>query len=223
MAGVWRQPKALTLNALGLNNQGGVITGAQPLLNTQGQQLDNSAGTVNASDTLSVDSGALINDGGIMQAKSDLRVDTHGQQLSNRNSGSTGGILGQRDVTVRAGQVFNDQGFIGSARTLDINAQQLSNQAGLLRADGHLLLTAASVDNSATQGANQGIKGQSVDLDTDTLTNRAGSIVSDTTLNVKGSGSVDNDAGILSAGSVLTLADRNPAQKSLAIRTARAP
>ncbi len=209
--------KALTLNALGLNNQGGVITGAQLLLNTQGQQLDNSAGTVNASDTLSVDSGALINDGGIMQAKSDLRVDTHGQQLSNRNSGSTGGILGQRDVTVRAGQVFNDQGFIGSARTLDINAQQLSNQAGLLRADGHLLLTAASVDNSATQGANQGIKGQSVDLDTDTLTNRAGSIVSDTTLNVKGSGSVDNDAGILSAGSVLTLADRNPAQKSLAI------
>ncbi|MBD8190767.1 hemagglutinin repeat-containing protein [Pseudomonas fluorescens] len=209
--------KALTLNAFGLNNQSGVITGAQLLLDTHGQQLDNSAGTVNASDTLGVDSGALINDGGIMQAKSDLSVDTHGQQLSNRNSGSTGGILGQRDVTVRAGQVFNDQGFIGSARTLDINAQQLSNQAGLLRADGHLLLTAASVDNSATQGANQGIKGQSVDLDTDTLTNRVGSIVSDTTLNLKGSGSVDNDAGILSAGSVLTLADRNPAQKSLAI------
>ncbi|WP_112196364.1 hemagglutinin repeat-containing protein [Pseudomonas sp. LG1E9] len=208
---------ALTLNAFGLNNQSGVITGAQLLLDTHGQQLDNSAGTVNASDTLGVDSGALINDGGIMQAKSDLSVDTHGQQLSNRNSGSTGGILGQRDVTVRAGQVFNDQGFIGSARTLDINAQQLSNQAGLLRADGHLLLTAASVDNSATQGANQGIKGQSVDLDTDTLTNRVGSIVSDTTLNLKGSGSVDNDAGILSAGSVLTLADRNPAQKSLAI------
>lgn len=209
--------KALTLNAFGLNNQSGVITGAQLLLDTHGQQLDNSAGTVNASDTLGVDSGALINDGGIMQAKSDLSVDTHGQQLSNRNSGSTGGILGQRDVTVRAGQVFNDQGFIGSARTLDINAQQLNNQAGLLRADGHLLLTAASVDNSATQGANQGIKGQSVDLDTDTLTNRVGSIVSDTTLNLKGSGSVDNDAGILSAGSVLTLADRNPAQKSLAI------
>ncbi|MCM2360629.1 hemagglutinin repeat-containing protein [Pseudomonas sp. SR18] len=208
---------ALTLNAFGLNNQSGVITGAQLLLDTHGQLLDNSAGTVNASDTLGVDSGALINDGGIMQAKSDLSVDTHGQQLSNRNSGSTGGILGQRDVTVRAGQVFNDQGFIGSARTLDINAQQLSNQAGLLRADGHLLLTAASVDNSATQGANQGIKGQSVDLDTDTLTNRVGSIVSDTTLNLKGSGSVDNDAGILSAGSVLTLADRNPAQKSLAI------
>ncbi|KTC64436.1 hypothetical protein AO262_31800 [Pseudomonas fluorescens ABAC62] len=209
--------RALTLNAFGLNNQGGVVTGAQLLLNTQGRTLDNSAGTVNASDTLTVDSGALINDGGIVQARSDLSVDTHGQLLSNRNSGSTGGILGQRAVTLRAGQVLNDQGFIGSAGTLDVSALQLSNQTGLLRADGHLLLTAASVDNSATQGLNQGIKGQSVDLDTDTLTNRAGSIASDTTLNVKSSGSVDNEAGILSAGSALTLADRDPAQKRLAI------
>lgn len=209
--------KALTLNAQGLNNTGGVITGAQLLLNTQGQQLNNAQGTLNASDTLTVDSGMLNNDGGIVQAKSSLKIDTHGQQLSNRNSGSTGGILGQRDVTVRAGQLLNDQGFIGSASTLDVNAQQLSNQAGLMRADGHLLLTAASVDNSGTQGANQGIKGQSVAMDVDNVSNRSGSIVSDTTLSVTGSGTLDNEQGIISAGSTLTVADRDLAQKRQAI------
>ena len=209
--------KALTVNAQGLQNTGGVITGAQLLLNTQGQQLNNAQGTLNASDTLSVDSGVLNNDGGIVQAKSSLKIDTHGQQLSNRNSGSTGGILGQRDVTVRAGQLLNDQGFIGSASTLDVNAQQLSNQAGLMRADGHLLLTAASVDNSGTQGANQGIKGQSVAMDVDSVSNRSGSIVSDTTLSVTGSGTLDNEQGIISAGSTLTVADRDLAQKRQAI------
>ena len=112
--------KALTLNTQGLNNSSGVITGAQLLLNTQGQQLNNAQGTLNASDTLTVDSGVLNNDGGIVQAKSSLKIDTHGQQLSNRNSGSTGGILGQRDVSVRAGQLLNDQGFIGSAATLEL-------------------------------------------------------------------------------------------------------
>lgn len=209
--------KALTVNAQGLQNTGGVITGAQLLLNTQGQQLNNAQGTLNASDTLSVDSGVLNNDGGIVQAKSSLKIDTHGQQLSNRNSGSTGGILGQRDVTVRAGQLLNDQGFIGSASTLDVNAQQLSNQAGLMRADGNLLLTAASVDNSGTQGANQGIKGQSVAMDVDSVSNRSGSIVSDTTLSVTGSGTLDNEQGIISAGSTLTVADRDLAQKRQAI------
>lgn len=209
--------KALTLNALGLNNQGGVITGAQLLINTQGQQLENGLGTLNATDTLTVDSGVLNNDGGIVQAKSSLKVDTHGQQLSNRNSGSTGGILGQRDVTVRAGQLLNDQGFIGSAGTLDVNAQHLSNQAGLLRSDGHLLLTAASVDNSTTQGANQGIKGQSVDIEADAINNRSGSLVSDAALNVKGSGTLDNEQGIISAGGALTVTDRDLAQKRLAI------
>lgn len=209
--------KALTVNAQGLNNSSGVITGAQLLLNTQGQQLDNAQGTLNASDTLTVDSGVLNNDGGIVQAKSSLKIDTHGQQLSNRNAGSAGGILGQRDVTVRAGQLLNDQGFIGSAATLDVNAQHLSNQAGLLRADGHLLLTAASVDNSSTQGANQGIKGQSVAMDVDNVSNRSGSIVADTTLSVTGSGTLDNEQGIISAGSTLTVADRDLAQKRQAI------
>lgn len=205
--------KALTVNAQGLTNSGGVVTAAQLRVDTHGQQLDNSGGTLNASDTLTLDSGALNNDGGIVQAKSSLKVDTHGQLLTNRDSGSTGGILGQRDVTVRAGQLLNDRGFIGSASTLQVYAQQLSNQAGLLRADGHLLLSSASVDNSSTQGANQGIKGQSVAMDADTVSNRNGSIVSDTTLSVTGSGTLDNEQGILSAGSNLTVADRDLAQK----------
>lgn len=209
--------KALTLNAQGLTNSGGVVTAAQLRVDTHGQRLDNGGGTLNASDTLNLDSGELNNDGGIVQAKSSLTVDTHGQLLTNRNSGSTGGILGQRDVTVHAGQLLNDAGFIGSASTLQVYAQQLSNQAGLLRADGHLLLSSSSVDNGSTQGANQGIKGQSVAIDADTVSNRSGSIVSDTTLSVTGSGTLDNEQGIVSAGSNLTVADRDLTQKRQAI------
>ncbi|WP_411378966.1 hemagglutinin repeat-containing protein [Pseudomonas sp. MPB26] len=209
--------KALTLNVQGLSNTGGVITGAQLLIDTHGQQLNNNRGTLNASDTLTVDSGVLLNDGGIVQAKSSLLLDTHGQLLSNRNSGSNGGILGQDTVTVRAGQLLNDQGFIGSAKALDVGAQSVSNQAGLLRADGHLLLTAGSVDNSSTQGANQGIKGQSITLDADNITNRVGSIVSDAVMSVTGRGTLDNTQGVVSAGSLLTVADRDLAQKALAV------
>jgi filamentous hemagglutinin len=209
--------KALTLNAQGLNNTGGVITGAQLLLDTQGQRLDNAQGTLDASDTLTLDSGVLNNDGGIVQAKSNLWVDTHGQQLSNRNSGSTGGILGQRDVTVRTGQLINDQGFIGSAGSLAVDAGQVSNQSGLLRADGHLLLTAASADNRSTQGANQGIKGLGVEMNVDTLDNRGGSLVADAALSITGSGALDNDQGIISAGSVLSVTDRDLAQKRQAL------
>jgi filamentous hemagglutinin len=209
--------KALTVNAQGLNNQSGVVTGAQLLIDTHGQQLDNGQGMLNASDTLTVDSGVLNNDGGTVQAKSALTLDTHGQLLSNRNSGTRGGILGQAAVTVRAGQLLNDQGFIGSAKTLQVNALQVSNQAGLLRADGHLALTAARVDNSSTQGANQGVKGQSVAIDADDVTNRGGSIVSDAALSITGSGTLDNEQGIVSAGSVLAVADRDLAQKRQAV------
>ncbi|KAF1006797.1 MAG: tRNA nuclease CdiA-2 [Pseudomonas fluorescens] len=205
--------RTLALDSQGLNNRNGVITAGQVRIDTRGQQLDNRQGTLNAGDTLRVDSGAFDNDSGIVQARSDLLLDTHGQQLSNRNSGATGGILGQGDVTLRSGQLLNEQGFIGSARTLEISARQASNTGGLLRADGQLVLAAATLDNSATQGANQGIKGQSVSLEVDTLTNRAGSIAADTSLTLTGSGNVENQQGILSAGGVLTVTDRDPAHK----------
>ncbi|KIH84136.1 hemagglutinin repeat-containing protein [Pseudomonas batumici] len=210
--------KALTLNARGLNNTGGAVTAAQLRIDTLGQQLDNGLGTLNASDTLTLDSGALNNDGGIVQAKSTLRLDTHGQWLSNRDSGTNAGILGQRDVSVRAGRLLNDQGFIGSAGTLQVDVQQLSNQAGLLRADGQLALSAASVDNRTTQGANQGIKGNSVNIEADSIDNRGGLIVADHALGLKGSGTVDNQQGIVSAGGLLKVADRNLSRKTQAIR-----
>ncbi|SEH91559.1 filamentous hemagglutinin [Pseudomonas asplenii] len=210
--------KALNLSALGLENSAGVVTADQLLVDTRNQLLDNRQGMLNARDTLELDSGVLNNDGGIVQAISTMSLDTHGQLLSNRNAGSNGGIIGLQTVTLRAGQLLNDQGFIGSGSTLSVDAQQLSNQAGLLRADSRLSITAVSVDNTSTQGTNQGLKGRSLSVDADGVDNRNGSIVADETLSLSGSGILDNQQGIISAGSVLTVADRDLSRKTQAVR-----
>ncbi len=254
---------AINISSIGLTNTDGVITGSSLGLNSQGQTLDNTRGALaatgaNDDGALGIQSGALYNDAGLIQAQGALGVDTHGQTLSNTNSGG-GGILGQGSVTLTTGDLTNSAGYIGSggaltangaalgntqggliasAAQLNLSGSALDNQGGQIQALGNLGInlsgtldntaslvrsgqtlgiTAGSIANSDTQGDNQGLEGQSVNLSAPQIDNLSGAIRADDTLTLTSGGAIDNTQGLISSATTATLQDADLAAKTLAI------
>lgn len=93
--------QSITIAADGMANAGGVVSGGDVHVDSRLQSLDNTGGAIVAAGSLDVQSGRLTNDAGTLQSVDALTVDTHGQALANTHSGTTGGILGQRGVTLQ--------------------------------------------------------------------------------------------------------------------------
>ncbi|WP_260961240.1 two-partner secretion domain-containing protein [Pseudomonas citri] len=172
----------VTLSNQGLNNQGGVINGQTLVLNSHGNLVDNSQGTLNAGATLDLRSGELRNAAGLIQAKGTLFIDTGSQALHNRQSGTTQGISGQGDVEIRSAYLDNDAGFVGAKGALVLKATDLGNgNGGQIIAEKSVRVDGVRLDNSG--GQLQG--GDDVQLVLDE--------------------SVHNQGGTLLAGSLLSL------------------
>ncbi len=239
----------IQLSAAGVDNRQGVVSGRNLLLDSRGQSVDNSGGTLAAAATLDLRSGELLNAAGLIQAGGRLLVDTGDKALRNSDSGTTQGIVGQGEVQLHSAQLINDQGFIAgkgdlllAAETLVNHGQiigestvrltgaQLDNQTGevqargaltleqastvdnrngLLRSAGQLTLTTAQLDNSTSGGLDHGIEGQSLLLRADSLDNRSGALRADSDIDLGLSNGLNNDAGLVSAGGKLLLADRD--------------
>lgn len=126
---------ATTLSNAGLSSPGGKVFGNSLSIDTHGGALDSSAkGTIAATTTVDVKSGALNNDTGLIQSGGVMTIDTNGQALTNTNaSGYTngqGGITSADTLGLTAGAVNNAAGFIGAKGALTANTQGLSNTAG---------------------------------------------------------------------------------------------
>ena len=78
-------------------------------------------------DTLNVQSGALTNDSGLIQSGSALTINTHGQTLTNTNSGSSSGIVSQSTANLNTGDFNNQAGYLGSSAALIINSAAITN------------------------------------------------------------------------------------------------
>ncbi|UQV44301.1 hemagglutinin repeat-containing protein [Janthinobacterium lividum] len=262
----------ITLQSTALSNtvaagQGaaGTIVGKNIRIDTGQWALDNHLGTIAASQALSVYSGPLTNDGGLLQSGAGLRIDTRGQVLSNgsagayaaRNQGNVGGIVSGGDAVLSIGSWNNTAGYFGAAgaisgttglinnaggqivgqSSLALSGAGLDNQNGQIQVVGNLSfatpggidnrnglirsgatasLTAGAIDNSTTQGSNQGIEAINAILTTASLSNRAGALRTDGNLDIVGSGVFDNTQGLASAGRALSVADQ-AANRSLAI------
>lgn len=181
--GAMQAGELLQLQATGLDNQHGTLLGGQLTLDTRGQRLDNSAGTLGTQKgALTVHSGALLNQGGRVQSAADLRIDTAGQTIDNRDTASSGGLL--------------------AAGTLQLDAGALDNRGGTLNAQGDARLVLASADNSAggTLASAAGLS-----LQATTLANGAGRVQAGRNLDLTLSGHLDNTAGAIAAGQLLTL------------------
>jgi len=110
---------------------------------------------------------------------------------------------------------LNNQGSqfqAGGSTTLALGAGQLDNSnGGLVRSNMATTITAATVNNSNTTGADLGIQGQAVTVAATNVNNKAGTVRANTDLTMAGAGAIDNTNGSMSAGQTLDIHDTHAA------------
>ncbi|GCG50248.1 hemagglutinin-related protein [Escherichia coli] len=209
----------LDISAGNLNNHQGTVV-ADGLSVTLDGALDNTSGRLLSQKTLSVSGSELVSDDGLIQSGSDMTLDVQDGVLSNRNTKTRGGIssagtltvragmlnnqqgfmVGQKDMTLNTGTLDNRQGVLGSQASLQISSGTLMNQKGALKAGTDMLLSGGDVSNQ------EGTLAAGGDLNThlNVLENQQGTVVSNgnSRLDVT---RFDNQGGRLVAQQSLTL------------------
>ena len=157
--GILQAGGTTTLSNGGLSSAGGKIFGNSLSIDTHGNALDNSAkGTIAATTTVDVKSGALNNDTGLVQSGGVMTIDTNGQALTNTNAAGytngQGGITSADTLTLNAGAVNSSAGFIGAKGAFTANTQGFSNTTGgkvIGQAAVTINTNGATYDNSGGQ------------------------------------------------------------------------
>ncbi|HAM4810534.1 TPA: filamentous hemagglutinin N-terminal domain-containing protein, partial [Escherichia coli] len=209
----------LDISAGSLNNHQGTVV-ADGLSVTLDGALDNTSGRLLSQKTLSVSGSELVSDDGLIQSGSDMTLDVQDGVLSNRNTKTRGGIssagtltvragmlnnqqgfiVGQKDMTLNAGTLDNRQGVLGSQASLQISSGTLMNQKGALKAGTDMLLSGGDVSNQEGTLA----AGRDLNAHLNVLENQQGTVVSNgnSRLDVT---RFDNQGGRLVAQQSLTL------------------
>ncbi|MDR1647659.1 MAG: filamentous hemagglutinin N-terminal domain-containing protein, partial [Zoogloeaceae bacterium] len=218
----------LTLVGERLDNSGSGLLFGQTLDIASRGRIDNQSGRIVAEGALVAEGSEIDNSAGLIQSGSDLALKAQSGALINANTrGSAQGILSQGAMRLTAGRgIDNSAGRIGApALTLDaasltnaggeiqaltgIDARlsgALDNTGGLLRADA-VRITAGSIGNRNTLGANQGIEGSVVKLSANTLDNTRGALRADRLLELAVGGTLDNTSGLISSLGTLNVKD----------------
>ncbi|MGI3429999.1 hemagglutinin repeat-containing protein [Providencia stuartii] len=160
-AGLIAAEQLLVMSHQTLLNQQGHIQATDINIDTHQQLFDNAEGVLLAQQELTLNAGQIENQKGSIQSGGDMRIDTHGEQLNNTNSGTDKGIYSQGHLSFNTGELINEQGRIVAKGQLDLHSQELDNRNGLIGSQSNLNMTTVKLDNS--QGV---IKGQSITLDT---------------------------------------------------------
>ena len=154
------------------DNSNGQIAADQALkINTQLHALNNQSGKIIAN-AVELNTGKLNNQAGLIQGKQSVKIDTHNNALINKDSGSTAGILSQGSLDLaHVSQLDNSKGYMASAGSAQINAQNLNNNAGQISSQTDLNIqqqtAGGRIDNTAGQIQAQ----QNVHLNADTINN----------------------------------------------------
>jgi len=177
----------VSLANAGFDNSEGKVFGDTLAIDTRGNTLANSRGTLAAVKTVDVDSGALDNSAGLIQSGAAMRIDTHGQALSNTNAagyaGGRGGISSAGTLTMATGALNNAAGTISAKDALKASTQDFANT------DGGIVFSQSSVavDTHGATYDNSGGQTQAVgDLSVD-------------------AGAVLNASGLVRSGATTTL------------------
>ncbi|MFE8116865.1 two-partner secretion domain-containing protein [Brenneria goodwinii] len=192
--GVIGAGNALSLDAGELRNrQGTLVSGDAAEINAD--TLDNRAGQLAAQKALTLRGERINNDdGGLIQSGDSLAVDAG--ELTNRNSGEKGGLIGQGAMTLAADALTNNHGLILAGNAFSLTGGQLDNTAGqLVSADALTLSLSEGLTNQSGL-----IQGGSVALATQgqTFNNQSGTLNSLGTLTLN-SGELNNQGGMLAA------------------------
>ncbi|EPU6365483.1 hemagglutinin repeat-containing protein [Escherichia coli] len=213
----------LDISAGNLNNHQGTVVSDELSVTLDGA-LDNTSGRLLSQKTLSVSGSELVSDDGLIQSGSDMTLDVQDGVLSNRNTKTRGGIssagtltvragmlnnqqgfmAGQKDVTLNTGTLDNRQGALGSQASLQVSSGTLMNQKGALKAGTDMLLSGDDVSNQEGTLA----AGGDLNAHLNVLENQQGTVVSNgnSRLDVTRS---DNQGGRLVAQQSLTLTSKD--------------
>ncbi|WP_394814886.1 hemagglutinin repeat-containing protein [Escherichia albertii] len=164
----------LDISAGSLNNHQGTVVSGELAVTLDGA-LDNTSGRLLSQKTLSVSGSELVSDDGLIQSGSDMTLDVQDGVLSNRNTKTRGGISSGGTLTVRAGMLNNQQGFMAGQKDMTLNAGTLDNRQGVLGSQTSLRVSS------------------------DTLMNQKGTLKAGTDMWLSG-GDVRNQEGTLAAG-----------------------
>ena len=202
----------LTLYSHGMDNrQGHLLANGKLVVNTGTGQLDTTNGVMLSNQSLSLNSGELINDGGLIQSNQNVAINTQGQSLSNKQTltdAQDKGIVALGEVNIQAGNVVNRQGRIVSVGKQIINVANVDNQQGLVYTQDNSTLNAKNLSNdegsiravkqadiTLSDNLNQqngAIKAQTLNLTANTLNSLTKSVISADNLNIITSNELSN-------------------------------
>ncbi|CDH26959.1 putative filamentous hemagglutinin [Xenorhabdus bovienii str. Jollieti] len=216
----------LQLNTQSINNEKGHMSADTVDINTHQQGLNNTAGLIVAERNMILRTGELLNRQGSVRSGQDLTLNTHGNQLDNRDSGLQGGLFSQGAMHLNTGYLNNQSGHIESRESLSVTGKNVANQQGqilggkgtrltvadlnndqgLLQSGGKLTLKTTALSNRQNRDK-QGITSkQALELETGTLNNENGVIISADSLHIQvNAAGVNNQQGLLAAHTMLTL------------------
>jgi len=183
--------------------------------------ISNQGGHMVADQQLQLDSGLLNNTAGAIQttaAGSTLQIDSHGENITNQQSGAAGGIVsaGDLQINTQSGSIDNGSaGYIGAYGTMELSGSRILNQGGNIVANHDLAIrssavTGIGIDNSAN-GSIQSTTNVQLHASTAEISNATGSILANNDLLVQSSGVVNNSQGSIKAGHNLAVLDANVA------------
>jgi filamentous hemagglutinin len=205
------------------DNTGGTLRSNQDLQVQAGGLLGNNSGIIEtggAGSTMqlhaaAIDSlqGRIVNAGSgatIIKATGDVvnsglvggngRVDIEAAGLDNR-SGAT--VSAGQALALTARQLDN-AGAITARAALALQADTLNN-SGQVAADAAITVHTGAFNNDGGQVSNTLHAGAGIEVSATSLSNRGGSIVADTALNLAVAGAVDNSAGQIQANGTLAI------------------
>jgi len=207
--GVIQASGDIDLASDGLGNASGTIIGAGIQIEAGNGGVNNAGGTIaSTSRNLNLSGGPLVNDGGLLQSKASMHIDTRGNLLQNRDSGSLGGIIGGGSVMLISGALDNTKGALQSAANLDITSSgSVDNASGRISAVNVLTMKAARIINRDTLAAAgwlaSGLEGASVVLEAAHIDNSVGLIAADQHVGIIGAGGasdLQNANGTITSG-----------------------
>ena len=184
-----------------LLNQAGLLQGDGVQITTA--SLSNNSGTLNSLGSLDLSASTLDNQAGTLAAKGAADIAT--LQMNNRSGGR---VIGESTTALHSDNLQNSGGQIQSVGYLLIDSARgvVDNVSGLIRGGQSVTLNAITFVNQNTLAENQGLEGQQVTLNTDAIANQNGSLLADTTLTIRNTGTLDNSSGALASSGLLDIA-----------------
>ncbi|WP_391528553.1 hemagglutinin repeat-containing protein [Photorhabdus akhurstii] len=176
----------LTITAGTIDNQQGRVIADKQLNVTSTGAVDNTSGKMlSQHQQLTMNTGELNNTSGLLQSKTTLSLNTHGQKLTNTQSGNDLGIRSGSDLTLEAGDTDNTAGRIVAEDALELTTGKLINDHGDIRGNETRINTHQQALNNV---AGTIFSKKNLQLDSGELNSTSGRIEStgDMTLNTHG-------------------------------------